>query len=76
MSDVGQWLSREQHAEVESACAELSSKWKAEVAVLVLDALPAEVQPSAFAAALLNYWGVGGVFSLLPKPRGLVFSCR
>merc|ERR1712196_54706 len=44
---------------VDKACEEVFQAWQAEVAVVVLDALPADVQPTAFTAALLNFWGVG-----------------
>merc|ERR1712194_910385 len=56
---------------VDALIKELNAAWRMEVAVVVVDSLPAEIRPSAFAAALLNYWGVGdpkvhtGVVALL-----------
>merc|ERR1719410_248672 len=58
-------------AAVDATCRDLRAAWRTEVAVVVLDALPEDVNPPAFAAALLNYWGVGdpklhtGVLALL-----------
>lgn len=59
VSDVGRRLNDAEREDVDRACEDLSRAWRLEVAVVVLDALPADVLPSGFAAALLNYWGVG-----------------
>jgi len=59
VSDAGRWLTQEQHDGIDEACAAVHAAWRAEVAVVLLDSLPEDVQPTGFAAALLNYWGVG-----------------
>eukprot|EP00928_Gymnodinium_smaydae_P053733 TRINITY_DN37659_c0_g1_i1.p1 TRINITY_DN37659_c0_g1~~TRINITY_DN37659_c0_g1_i1.p1 ORF type:complete len:293 (+),score=76.20 TRINITY_DN37659_c0_g1_i1:44-880(+) len=59
ISDVGQVLSPEERSELDSLSAAINDAWRMEVTVVLLDSLPEDVQPSAFSAALLNYWGVG-----------------
>lgn len=59
VSDAGRRLSAVQKAGIDAACDEIRSGWRVEVAIVVLDSLPENVQPTAFLAALLNYWGVG-----------------
>jgi len=59
VSDAGRLLSDEERDTVDRACAAIHQAWRAEAAVVLLEALPVDVQPSAFAAALLNFWGVG-----------------
>mmetsp|Transcript_1483 Transcript_1483/g.4569 ORF Transcript_1483/g.4569 Transcript_1483/m.4569 type:complete len:379 (+) Transcript_1483:1484-2620(+) len=59
VSDVGRLLAEEDRAAVDALCEQAHDAWRVEVAVVVLDSLPADIRPSAFAAALLNYWGVG-----------------
>lgn len=59
VSDAGHLLGDTERAEVDALCEQVYAAWKVEVAVVVLDALPEDVRPTAFGAALLNYWGVG-----------------
>ena len=59
VSDPGRLLPDAERSELNELCEKLSSEWKAEAAVAVLDSLAVDVQPTAFAAALLNFWGVG-----------------
>uniref|UniRef100_A0A7S4RPK7 TPM domain-containing protein n=1 Tax=Alexandrium monilatum TaxID=311494 RepID=A0A7S4RPK7_9DINO len=61
VSDVGSLLDKDSRADVDALCDEVHASWCVEVAVVVLSSLPEDVHPSAFAAALLNYWGVGDV---------------
>jgi len=71
ISDVGKQLTEVEFKNVDAHCAAIHSAWRFEVAVVLLEGLPDDVQPSAFSAALLNYWGVGdkrlhtGLFILL-----------
>jgi len=59
VSDVPKLLSDTDSTEIDAICAALVEAWRFEVAVVLLESLPEEIQPSAFAAALLNFWGVG-----------------
>merc|ERR1712194_107580 len=71
VSDPSYLIDEEAMGKVDALIKELNAAWRMEVAVVVVDSLPAEIRPSAFAAALLNYWGVGdpklhtGVVALL-----------
>lgn len=71
VSDVGRLLDEEDRRQIDALCQEVNSEWRMEVVVVVLDSLPESVRPAGFAAALLNYWGVGdkrlhtGVLALL-----------
>eukprot|EP00929_Paragymnodinium_shiwhaense_P035009 TRINITY_DN18985_c0_g1_i1.p1 TRINITY_DN18985_c0_g1~~TRINITY_DN18985_c0_g1_i1.p1 ORF type:complete len:286 (-),score=67.50 TRINITY_DN18985_c0_g1_i1:453-1310(-) len=59
ISDIGRQFSDADRAAVNELCARINASWRFEVAVVVLSGLPDDVQPSAFSAALLNYWGIG-----------------
>jgi len=59
VSDLGQTLSDEERRRLNSLIDEVVAKWRVEIGVVVLDSLPKDTNPSGFAAALLNYWGVG-----------------
>lgn len=59
VSDAGQAMDKEARKAADALCQELNAEWRAEVVVVLLDALPEDVRPAAFSAALLNYWGVG-----------------
>ena len=59
VSDPGRQLPDADRAELHDLCEKLQLEWKAEAAVVVLDSLAADVNPNGFAAALLNFWGVG-----------------
>lgn len=79
VSDIGQQLPAAQRDELDRLCDSLHSAWCAEVAVVVLDGLPEDVNPPGFAAALMNYWGIGDcrlhtgvIVLLLNRQRRLV----
>lgn len=59
VSDPGRLLDEYGRRDIDLICKELHDVWRVEVAVVVLDSLPEDVRPTPFAAALLNYWGVG-----------------
>ncbi|CAE7888023.1 unnamed protein product [Symbiodinium necroappetens] len=59
VSDPSRLLPDSDRSEVDELCEKLQREWKAEAVVVVLDSLAADVQPTGFAAALLNFWGVG-----------------
>lgn len=60
VSDVGRRLTQGELAEVNEACARIFAEYRAEVCVVLLDGFDSSVQsPSAFVAALMNFWGVG-----------------
>jgi len=59
VSDPGGILSEEERERVNELCHGVHAAWRVEMAVVVLDSLPPDIHPSGFAAALLNYWGVG-----------------
>lgn len=61
VSDIGKQLPAEDRGELDKLCESFHAQWRAEVAVVVLGALPDDVNPSGFAAALMNFWGVGDV---------------
>ena len=59
VSDPGRLLPDLDRSQLNELCEKLQSTWKAEAVVVVLDSLAADVNPTGFAAALLNFWGVG-----------------
>uniref|UniRef100_A0A7S1F1T3 TPM domain-containing protein n=1 Tax=Noctiluca scintillans TaxID=2966 RepID=A0A7S1F1T3_NOCSC len=78
VSDIGHLLSETDRIKIDAVCREIHQSWRAEVVVVVLESLPTGFNPAGFAAALLNYWGVGDaklhtglVVLLLVKQRRL-----
>eukprot|EP00746_Dinoflagellata_sp_MGD_P144693 gnl/MRDRNA2_/MRDRNA2_77398_c0_seq3.p1 gnl/MRDRNA2_/MRDRNA2_77398_c0~~gnl/MRDRNA2_/MRDRNA2_77398_c0_seq3.p1 ORF type:complete len:279 (+),score=58.76 gnl/MRDRNA2_/MRDRNA2_77398_c0_seq3:32-838(+) len=59
VSDLGSFLNAAEKEEINRHCDQLQALWRVEFGVVVLDGLQKDVAPSAFAAALLNYWGIG-----------------
>lgn len=59
VSDIGRLLTEEDRNTLDDLCMQVHAAWRAEVAVVILNSLPDDIHPSGFAAALLNYWGIG-----------------
>lgn len=59
VSDAGHVMNEEDRSAVSARCQDVYSAWRMEIGIVLLNALPKDVHPAGFTAALLNYWGVG-----------------